>query len=353
MAQAISKGEKSIMSYTEPLNSHILVTGGAGLIGSAILIRLNQLGYTNITVVDHLSDSEKWKNLRAAKYRRYYERDVFEKMLDTDTVPDDIKVIFHLGACSSTTETQASYLANNNYEYTIKLTDFAIANGCRMIYASSAATYGDGNQGFKDNEAEIDSLRPLNMYGYSKQMVDQYLANHGLLTAKHAGGASFVGTKYSNVFGPNEYHKANMRSMVLRAYEQITTNGSVNLFKSYRDDYADGEQVRDFIYVKDAADMTVFFMNGGRDCCGLYNIGFGMVRSWNDLAKAMFSALQVPVKINYIEMPDTLKNKYQYYTCLDISKIRRAGYDKELISLEDAVADYAEYLKADARLGDL
>jgi ADP-L-glycero-D-manno-heptose 6-epimerase len=222
-----------------------------------------------------------------------------------------------------------------------------------MIYASSAATYGDGECGFKDDEAEIHRLRPLNKYGYSKQMVDQYLLANGYFNLVPGEGvASFVGVKYSNVFGPNEYHKAHMRSMLLRSYEQISATGEVALFKSYRPEYGDGEQVRDFLYVKDAAKMTVFFMNEGDKCTGLYNIGYGATRSWNDLAKAMFAAMERPVNIRYIEMPESLRPRYQYYTCLDIGKIREAGFADRLMTLEEAAVDYVAYLNSNRHLGD-
>ncbi|MCQ2397173.1 MAG: ADP-glyceromanno-heptose 6-epimerase, partial [Lentisphaeria bacterium] len=262
------------------------------------------------------------------------------------------KVIFHLGNCSDTTEPDASYLIENNFDCGKLLTEYCLKYGVRMIYASSAATYGDGEVGFKDDENSILKLRPLNKYGYSKQIFDQWLWRRGLLEANADSEASFVGVKYSNVFGPNEYHKGKMRSMLLRCYEQITSKGEVGLFKSYRAEYGDGEQVRDFLYVKDAAKMTIFFMNEGADCTGLYNIGYGATRSWNDLAKAMFAAMDKPVNIKYIEMPEELKARYQYYTCLDVSKIREAGYTAPFFSLEEAAKDYVSYLKRGAHLGD-
>lgn len=333
----------------------ILVTGGSGLIGSAIVWHLNSLGYDNIVIVDHLGEGEKWQNLRALRYADYYEKDEFYDLLTSEELDDiyEFKVIFHLGACSDTTEADASYLADNNFAFTRELAEYALRNGSRMIYASSAATYGDGECGFKDDEAEIHRLRPLNKYGYSKQMVDQYLLGNGYFNLVPGEGvASFVGVKYSNVFGPNEYHKAHMRSMLLRSYEQISATGEVALFKSYRPEYGDGEQVRDFLYVKDAAKMTVFFMNEGDKCTGLYNIGYGATRSWNDLAKAMFAAMERPVNIRYIEMPESLRPRYQYYTCLDIGKIREAGFADRLMTLEEAAVDYVAYLNSNRHLGD-
>lgn len=330
----------------------ILVTGAAGLIGSAIIWQLNRLGYENILAVDHLGTGEKWQNLRALRFCHYMEKEEFRHCLEQDTPGFELPVIFHLGACSDTTEPNATYLVDNNYAYSVQLAEYAARHGSRMIYASSAATYGDGEHGFADDEALVDRLRPLNKYGYSKQLFDQYLLRRGWLTG-NVGTASYIGVKYSNVFGPNEYHKGHMRSMILRAYEQITADGKVQLFKSYRPDYADGEQVRDFLYVKDAALMTVFFMFGGRQYCGLYNVGYGAVRSWNDLARAVFSALARPPLIEYIPMPEALQPRYQYYTCLEMEKLHRAGYAQPRFTLEAAVADYVTYLRNGSHLGDL
>ncbi len=331
----------------------ILVTGAAGLIGSAVIWRLNQLGYENIVAVDNLGESEKWRNLRALTFKDYFDKDNFRELLEGDCFTDPFKVIFHLGACSDTTEVDASYLVDNNFEYSKLLADYSLLHGSRMIYASSSATYGDGEQGFADNDDEISKLRPLNKYGYSKQLFDLFLLNNGMFSLDKSDKASFVGLKYSNIFGPNEYHKAHMRSMVLRSFEQISSSSKVKLFKSYRSDYKDGEQVRDFLYVKDAADMTVFFMNEGVNCQGLYNIGYGDKRSWIDLAEAMFAALEKEVKIEFIEMPEELKGRYQYYTCLDMEKLNDAGYKKKPMTLEEAVKDYVRYLQKNAHLGDL
>ena len=336
-------------------NSWILVTGGAGLIGSAIVYELNQMGYEKIVIVDHLGEGEKWQNLRALRFADYFEKDSdFYGDLYTGVYDAEypFQTVFHLGNCSDTTEPDASYLVDNNFDSGKLLAEYCQRRNIRMIYASSAATYGDGEAGFKDDEDAIDQLRPLNKYGYSKQIFDQYLLRRGLLAPQRPGLASFVGVKYSNVFGPNEYHKGKMRSMLLRCFEQITQSGHVSLFKSYRPEYADGEQVRDFLYVRDAARMTIFFMNEGASCTGLYNIGFGATRSWNDLAKAMFAAMDKPVDIRYIEMPEELKERYQYYTCLDISKIRKAGYTAPLMTLEEAAREYVAYLKGHAHLGD-
>ncbi len=325
----------------------LLLTGGAGLIGSAILWRLNQMGRNDIIVVDHLATGEKWLNLRPLRFADYFEKDDFQKRLLAGEFEGAFDQIIHLGACSDTTDKDASYLVFNNFAYGKMLAEHAVRNNARMVYASSAATYGDGEQGFVDDEEGIFALRPLNKYGYSKQVFDEWLYQRGWLKK-----GNFVGVKYSNVFGPNEYHKAHMRSMVLRSFEQITACGKVQLFKSYRKEYADGEQVRDFLYVKDAADMTLFFLDKGKAASGLFNIGYGDVRSWNDLAKCAFAAMGVPPAIEYIEMPESLRPRYQYRTCLDIGKIRKAGFTRPLLTLEEAVKDYAAYFKGMSHLGD-
>lgn len=330
----------------------IIVTGGAGFIGSALVWRLNQLGKEDILIVDELGTDEKWKNLVPLRYHDYMEKDEFLSLvvnqrlaarLRSDNEP--IEAIIHMGACSATTERDASYLIRNNFEYTRQLALVAVNEGSRFIYASSAATYGDGSKGFEDDEKQMDSLRPMNMYGYSKQLFDQWALRRGLLDR-------IVGLKYFNVYGPNEYHKGDMRSVVLKAFEQIQATGKMRLFKSYKDEYKDGEQVRDFIYVKDAVEMTLFFLQN-KDTSGLFNIGSGIANSWNVLASAIFSGMGKPKNIEYIEMPETLRGKYQYYTCANISKIKSAGYSGRMTGIDDAVADYVKnYLTPGKRLGD-
>lgn len=323
----------------------IIVTGGAGLIGSAVIWRLNELGEDRILAVDHLGTSAKWENLRALRFLDYHEKDDFLELVQADRLPAEIEAIIHLGACSDTTNTDASYLARNNFAYSRTVAEFAARRGVRFIYASSAATYGDGSQGFCDDETLLPRLRPLNMYGYSKQMFDLWMQRQGLLETA-------VGLKYSNVFGPNEAHKAHMRSVVRRAFEQIDDTGEVRLFRSCREDFADGEQARDFLYVKDAADMTLHFLDNPH-AAGIFNIGAGLARTWNDLATAVFRALDRPARIVYIDMPEALRTRYQYFTRLDIAKLRAAGFARPLLSLEDAVADYVRgYLVPDRHLGD-
>ena len=322
-----------------------IVTGASGLIGSAAVWALNKAGEHDILAVDHLGTSEKWKNLRALRFTDYMDRDTFMEYLLQGDILDGVQGIIHMGACSSTTETDATYLVHNNFEYTKTLAELAAAKGIRFIYASSAATYGDGELGYKDDESQIEKLRPLNMYGYSKQMFDLWAKKNGLLK-------EITGVKFTNVYGPNELHKGGMRSMVCRSFEQIRDNGCVNLFKSYHPDYADGEQKRDFLYVKDAVDMVLFLLER-KNLTGLYNIGSGKAETWNQLATAAFAAMGREVRINYIEMPEHLKGKYQYYTCADMTKMRAAGYTKEPTSLEDAIRDDIQvYLQPGKFLGD-
>ncbi|MBR1951787.1 MAG: ADP-glyceromanno-heptose 6-epimerase [Lentisphaeria bacterium] len=322
-----------------------IVTGGSGLIGSAVVWELNRNGIDDILIVDHLGTSDKWKNLAPLRYDDYMEKDDFLEKLDHNYFSGQkIDGVFHLGACSATTERDATYLVENNFRYTAKLAEFCIDNYIKMIYASSCATYGDGSCGYSDDESGIEKLRPMNMYGYSKQMFDLYAKRRGWLE-------QLVGCKFSNVYGPNERHKADMRSVVLRCFEQITACGKMQLFKSYRPEYADGEQLRDFLYVKDAVKMIWFLFNS--QAAGLFNIGSGKAESWNKLAGAAFTALNKPVNIEYIEMPEHLRDRYQYYTCAEMEKLRNLGYSEETTSLEDAVHDYiTNYLIPGKYLGD-
>jgi ADP-L-glycero-D-manno-heptose 6-epimerase len=321
----------------------IIITGGAGFIGSALAAELNARGMDEILIVDMLGTNERWKNLRKLRFFDYMEADDFVQALDADEVEWDVEAVLHMGACSDTTEADASYLIRNNYEYSKMLAQWAADRQVRFIYASTAATYGDGAMGFSDCEP-IEPLIPLNMYGYSKQMFD--------LWAKRTGLADqMVGLKYFNVFGPNEYHKGQMRSFVLKAFEQINAGGGVKLFKSHRPDYADGMQLRDFLYIKDAVDMTLSFLDNP-DINGIFNIGTGKARSWLDLTNAVFAAMNKTPRIEFIPMPDTLRDKYQYFTQADITKLRDAGYRKNTTDLEAAVTDYVQnYLMKNEYLG--
>ena len=319
----------------------IVVTGGAGFIGSAIVWRLNQLGHDDILIVDRADETDKWKNLAPLKFADYVDADDF---IDELTLHKDIGVIFHMGACSSTTETDADYMLRNNYQYTKDLAEFAVANNTRFIYASSAATYGDGSSGMNDGTDDLNKLRPLNIYGYSKHLFDRVAARNGMFE-------KIVGLKYFNVFGPNEDHKGDMRSLVNKAFGQINETGTLKLFKSGHPDYGDGEFGRDFVYVKDAVEMTLHFMerNGG----GLFNVGSGGTNTWNALADAIFDALDQPKNVEFIDMPEHLRDRYQYHTQADLTRIRDAGYTADSTSLNDAVRDYVRnYLILRKHLGD-
>ncbi|MDR1401554.1 MAG: ADP-glyceromanno-heptose 6-epimerase [Puniceicoccales bacterium] len=319
-------------------SSTILVTGGAGFIGSALISELNSRGFENILAADFLESDNKFLNLVPLRFSDYVEADSLLSMVEkNDSMLGGVTHIFHLGACSSTIESDNSYLLKNNYEYTKALAHFANRKNIRFVYASSAATYGDGSCGMSDQNSNVD-LRPLNMYAYSKHLFDLYAAKNNL----HC-----YGIKYFNIFGPNEYHKGNMRSMVLKAYESISTGGKISLFKSENSAYADGEQKRDFLYVKDAVAMTIFLGEisesiGGKSTHGIYNAGSGIASSWKELVTPVFEALNLPIHIEYVDMPESLRSKYQYYTCANISKIRSAGYSENITPLRDAVTDYVK-----------
>ena len=330
---------------TDLSRGRILVTGGAGFIGSALVWQLNRGGISDILISDYLGKDEKWKNLVPLQFADYLEADDLTQRLHSSPGSlDDISAIFHLGACSSTTETDASYLIRNNFEYTKQLSAFALAGDRRFVYASSAATYGETAAAVPE-DIDLVSLRPLNMYGYSKHLFDSYAQRAGFLDR-------ITGLKYFNVFGPNEYHKGEMRSVVHKAYGQIQASGAARLFKSYRPEYPDGGQCRDFLYVKDAVEATLFLAeqaNGG----GLFNLGSGEPNTWGTLVNSIFSALDREPKIEFVDMPDYLRPKYQYYTRAKVDKLRSAGFHSPFTSLPEAVADYVKnYLVPGHHLGD-
>lgn len=312
----------------------IIVTGGAGFIGSAVVWKLNQLGKTNIIIVDELGTDEKWKNLVGLKYEDFINKHLFIEQIIDDVIPYNIEAIIHMGANSSTTEKDADHLMNNNFHYTKELAKYCVEKNIRFIYASSAATYGDGSLGFEDDESKLETLRPLNMYGYSKQLFDLWAKRNGILD-------KIVGIKYFNVYGPNEYHKGDMRSVVHKAFEQVRDTGKVRLFKSLNSKYKDGEQMRDFVYIKDAVDMTLYFLDNPNKN-GIYNVGAGKARTWNDLVMSLFSAMGKPLNIEYVDLPEHLAEKYQYFTEANLNKIRNAGYSKETTKLETGVTDYVK-----------
>jgi ADP-L-glycero-D-manno-heptose 6-epimerase len=322
--------------------SRVLVTGGAGFIGSALIWALNQRGCENIVVCDILGTNEKWRNLTPLRFADYVEGDVLLPRLQSRAL-GKFDLILHMGACSATTERDATYLIRNNYEFTKDLAAWALAANARFVYASSAATYGDGSAGMDDSDAKIESLRPLNMYGYSKQLFDLYAKRAGFLK-------KIVGLKYFNVYGPNEDHKADMRSLVHKSFAQVKREGVIRLFRSHRKEYKDGEQKRDFLYIKDAVAMTLH-LAANKKAGGLFNIGSGSARTWIDLANSVFAALGKKPVIEFIDMPETIRDKYQYFTQADISRLRATGYREKVTSLENAVADYVKnYLEPDQRL---
>ena len=349
------------MPLMNPSSSRCLVTGGAGFIGSALVWALNQRGCRDIVVADFLDAGTRWRgavplagnreekqrNLQPLRVAAYVEADVFRETLRGDPEAfGRFDAVFHLGACSSTTETNEAYLQDNNLEYTKEHARWALARGARFIYASSAATYGDGAAGMDDRAGDLAALAPLNLYGRSKHAFDVCAQQEGWLSR-------IVGLKYFNVFGPNEDHKGDMRSVANKAYRQILETGRVKLFKSYRPGIKDGEQQRDFLYVKDAVDMTLHFAFTNTEAAGLFNIGSGTASTWVALASAVFAAMDRTPQIEFIEMPEAMREKYQYFTRAEIAKLRAAGYAKPVTPLDQAVADYVRnYLAPGRRLGE-
>jgi len=311
----------------------IVLTGGAGFIGSCTLHELNRRGIDEVVVVDSLKESEKWKNLVGKSFVDVLDKkDLFTWL---ETKEKDISGFIHLGACSSTVERDASYLLENNYRYSRRLAEYALRHQKRFVYASSAATYGDGAQGFGDNEAHIEKLSPLNMYGYSKQLFDLWLKREGALS-------HVAGIKFFNVFGPNEGHKGRMASALFHNFFAVQKEGVIRLFKSSdKTQFEDGEQKRDFIYVLDVASMLVDLLLNS--ATGLFNMGGGQAISWNQLAKALFKALSLPPRIEYIEMPSDLIGKYQNFTLADVTKLKKAlNGSFSITPFEEAVRDYVQ-----------
>lgn len=310
-----------------------IITGGAGFLGSALLWRLNQAGVDDILVVDDLGHGEKWKNLLARRYADYMHRDKFIRLVrQGGPAPWPVESVTHFGACSSTTETDAEFLMSNNFHYSRDVCLWAMEHGARYIQASSAATYGDGSQGFDDDAASLDALRPLNMYGYTKHLFDLWAARQKIL-------GCIVSLKFFNVYGPNEYHKGNMRSVVCKAHAEIRATGKLRLFRSCRSDCPDGGQSRDFVYVKDAAMITTWLLQHP-EVKGIYNVGTGRARTWNELARSVFTAMDLPERVEYVDMPDHLRGKYQDYTCARMDRLLAAGCPPCGVGLEEGVADY-------------
>lgn len=308
----------------------IVLTGGAGFIGSCMLATLNAAGYTDVLIVDSLRSADKWKNLAGHSYLDIISKDNFRELMMTGA-NEGIETLIHFGACSTTTERNADYLYDNNTRYSREVAEFAFDQGARLIYASSAATYGDGAKGYDDDER---ALRPLNMYGYSKHLFDEWIRSNGFEMA-------CVGLKLFNVYGPNEYHKADQASMIYKAVQQVTQKGSVNLFKSNDPHYPDGGQMRDFIYVKDVCKVVLWLMRSS-DINGVFNLGSGMARTWNDVAHAVFAALEHEPAIEYIDMPRELHYQYQNFTEANMSKLKNVIPGLTFSTLEDGISDYVK-----------
>lgn len=316
----------------------IIVTGGAGFIGSCLVRELNNMGYTDIVIVDNIQQTEKWKNMRNKKYTEYISRNDFLGRLPE--FAGKVSHVIHMGACSATTERDFDFLYKNNFEYTKILWNFCAENDCSFIYASSASTYGAGEFGF-DDKMDIKQLQPLNGYGYSKQLFDLWAEKQNKAPKQH------VGFKFFNVYGPNEYFKGSMASVIFHSFNKITETGEMGLFKSYKEGYEDGQQLRDFVYVKDLC-KVVHFMIEHPGVNGLFNLGTGKARSFYDLASATFAAMGVEKNINFIEMPESLRAKYQYFTEAKMDKLREAGYKEDFYSLEEGAKDYVQnYLAKD------
>jgi ADP-L-glycero-D-manno-heptose 6-epimerase len=321
-------------------SSNIVITGAAGFIGSCLVGFLNREGYDRLILVDDFSKTEKESNLSGKRFTEKVERDIFFEWLGMAS--RDIGFIFHMGARTDTTEFDYAVHERLNLEYSKKIWEYASAAHIPVVYASSAATYGSGQSGYSDDESLIESLAPLNPYGVSKNEFDKW-ALREVRAENHP--PAWAGLKFFNVYGPNEYHKARMASVIFHSYNQIRKNGSVRLFKSHKKEFRDGEQLRDFIYVKDVLKICSWFLECWQRApatftSGIFNVGTGKARSFNDLARATFSGLDQPVNIEYTDMPEDIRDTYQYFTEAEMAKIRSAGYHQSFYSLEEGVGDY-------------
>lgn len=311
-----------------------IITGGAGFIGSAMLWQLNQQGIDDVVLVDHLGTDDKWRNLVKLTYADYIHRERFRDLLQRDALPWKVEAIIHLGACSDTTEADGDFLMENNFQFSRDICRYALDKGARFIQASSAATYGDGSLGFSDDPDLLPKLRPLNLYAYSKHLLDLWLVRHGL-------DKEVASLKFFNVYGPNEYHKGEMRSVACKAYKQITKHGDLELFRSTSPDISDGEQKRDFVYVKDCTALMSWLLEN-RHVNGIHNVGSGRARSFNDLGRAVFSAMQRSCRITYVDMPRMLHGKYQNFTQADMNWLDKVGCPIKMTSLEAGVTDFVQ-----------
>ena len=318
--------------------SSVVVTGAAGFIGRNMVAALNGRGVGDVLLVDTLGTDDKWQSLVGLTFDDIVSPATFLAKLDDDHAMAGVRTVIHLGACSATTERDADYLLDNNYHYTRTLCEWGMRKGVRVIYASSAATYGGGELGFSDSDTVTGSLRPLNMYGYSKQLVDLWALRTGALDR-------IAGLKFFNVYGEYEQHKDGMRSVVSKAFDEINRTGSLSLFRSHRPDYLDGQQLRDFIYVQDVVNVMLWLVDNP-SVNGLYNCGSGNARTWVDLGRAAFAAMSRPENITFIDMPLGLREQYQYHTEAPMSKLRTAGYAAPFNTLEDGVAQYVQWLSS-------
>lgn len=313
----------------------IVITGGAGFIGSVLAWKFNQLGRKDLLLVDqHAKNSTKWNNIKNRNFENYLESDEFIGRLEKKEFDQKIDAIFHMGACSSTTEMNQAYLKENNTDYSKRIATWCLDQKVYLSYASSAATYGDGALGFSDNDALTPQLKPLNPYGQSKLDFDIWVLKNGY-------EKKISGFRFFNVYGPNEYHKEDMRSLVNKGYEQIVATGKLKLFKSYKKEYPDGGQKRDFVYVKDIVNAMVWCYQNPK-VTGIFNLGAGVAQTWNDLANALFSAMGKKTNVEYIEMPEKLKNQYQYFTEADMAKFKQTGCPAAFNKLNSGVQDYVK-----------
>jgi len=318
----------------------IIITGAAGFIGSEIAVALNEKGRKDLILVDELEDDLgnclKSKNLNRINYQQYEHKTSFINRIKKNQITEKIEAIIHMGACSSTRERNWNFLKENNTEYSQILASWCLEHDARYIYASSAATYGEGENGFEDNENKIETLVPINLYAKSKQLMDIWVKENGYLD-------KMVGLKFFNVYGPGECHKEDMRSVARKAYIEIKKSQKISLFKSYRPDYKDGDQKRDFVYVKDCAAIVLWFLEHPQ-INGIYNVGAGKARSWNAMAHALFDHMDLPRHIDYVDMPEDLRTQYQYFTEAPMGKVKAAGYKTPMTELEEGIKDYIGYL---------